>query len=170
MHTLMTGRRVIFVLEPFPFPSGGVAVIYRHAEILAMHGIPAFVALPQRPPVDFYGSRAPLIIHQGRLPVKAGDIFVIPEGFPTYVKALAAAPVKRLMFLPEPVLPALWCRPEGWLRRVRHRIERYGERFPARRVWPDGRPGDPLRDRHRDLFTRLRKAAADRIHAAKASG
>lgn len=98
MHTLMTGRRVIFVLEPFPFPSGGVAVIYRHAEILAMHGIPAFVALPQRPPVDFYGSRAPLIIHQGRLPVKAGDIFVIPEGFPTYVKALAAAPVERLMF------------------------------------------------------------------------
>jgi glycosyltransferase involved in cell wall biosynthesis len=94
----MTGRRVVVVLEPFPIPAGGVAVIYRHAEILAECGIPAYVALPERPPTDFYGSHAPLLVHHGRLPVQAGDVFVIPEGFTAYVKALTRAPVKRLMF------------------------------------------------------------------------
>jgi hypothetical protein len=94
----ITGRRVIFVLEPFSFPSGGVAVIYQHAEILAENGIPAYVALPRQPAEDFYGSRARLIIHHGKLPFRRGDIFVIPEGFPAYVKALMATPVKRLMF------------------------------------------------------------------------
>jgi len=94
----ITGRRVIFVLEPFSFPSGGVAVIYQHAEILAENGISAYVALPRQPAEDFYGSRARLIIHHGKLPFRRGDIFVIPEGFPAYVKALMATPVKRLMF------------------------------------------------------------------------
>jgi hypothetical protein len=47
-------RRVIYLLEPFTAPFGGVAVIYRHAEILAANGIRAFVALPQKPEIDFY--------------------------------------------------------------------------------------------------------------------
>jgi len=94
----MPSRRVIFVLEPFPFPAGGVALIYRHAEILVQDGIPAFVALPEKPPVDFYATTAPLIVHGGKMPWRHGDVFVIPEGFSNYVKAIARAPVRRLMF------------------------------------------------------------------------
>ena len=91
-------NRVIFLMEPFPFPSGGVATIYRHAEILADYGIAAFVALPKKPPVDFYSSRAQLIVHGNQMQPQPGDVFVIPEGFPQHVKALESVPVKRIMF------------------------------------------------------------------------
>ena len=94
----MSNCRVIFLLDPFPFPSGGAATIYRHAEILADHGIPAFVALPQKPAVDFYASRAPLIIHGGGMPTQSGDVFVVPEGFQQHVEVLKAVLVKRIMF------------------------------------------------------------------------
>ncbi len=96
----MTNRRVIFILEPFDEPFGGVATIYRHAEILAQHGISAFVALREKPKVDFYGSHVPLIVHGGVMPAQLGDVYVIPEGFSSWVRALALAPlpVKRLMF------------------------------------------------------------------------
>jgi hypothetical protein len=94
----MADRRVIFVLEPFPFPSGGVATIYRHAEILADHGIPALVALPQKPAVDFYASRAPLIIHGGCMPMHSGDVVVVPEIFRKHLEAIKSLPVKRVMF------------------------------------------------------------------------
>jgi Glycosyl transferases group 1 len=91
-------RRVIYALEPFALPGGGPATIYRHVEILNAHGLSAFVALPGKPPVDFYGTTAPLLIHDGRLPTQAGDIWVTPEGFAGYVEALMQMPVKRLMF------------------------------------------------------------------------
>ena len=94
----MTDRRILFFMQPFPFPSGGVATIYRHAEILAEHGFPAYVTLPEKPPVDFYGSHAPLIVHGGNMPVGPGDIFVVPEGYPEIVAALKSTPAKRLMF------------------------------------------------------------------------
>ena len=94
----MKNRRIIFVLQPFDFPAGGVAVIYRHAELLAQHGFRAFVSLPNRPKIDFYGSTAPLIIHNGRIDIEKGDIYVIPEGFSDYMEALRRAPVRRIMF------------------------------------------------------------------------
>lgn len=90
-------RRIVFVTEAFPFPSGGVAVTYRHAEILAAHGFNAMVALPAKPSVDFYASKAPLLIHGGALSPEAGDIWVIPEGFRSYVEVLSQSPVTRLM-------------------------------------------------------------------------
>lgn len=93
-----TDRRILFVMEPFPFPSGGVATTYRHAEILAAHGLPAFVTMTEKPPVDFYGSHARLIIHGGKMPAGRGDIFVIREGDPEVVAALKSTPAKRLMF------------------------------------------------------------------------
>jgi hypothetical protein len=97
----MGDRRIIFILEPFPFPSGGVATIYRHVEILARAGLAACVALPQKPKIDFYQTTAPLLIHGGSLQalqVRSTDIFVIPEGFSNYAKALMQTPAKRLMF------------------------------------------------------------------------
>jgi len=96
----MGNRRIIYLLEPFQFPAGGVATIYRHVEILNSHGMPAVVALSKRPSRDFYDTTAPLLIHGAKFKMEArtGDIFVIPEGFPDHVKALMGTPAKRLMF------------------------------------------------------------------------
>ncbi len=94
----MTDRRILFVMQPFPFPFGGVATIYRHAEILAEHGLPAFVTLSEKPSVDFYDSHAPLIVHGGNMRVGPGDIFVVPECFPEIVAALKSTPATLLMF------------------------------------------------------------------------
>lgn len=91
-------RRIIFATEPFPFPSGGVSVIYQHAELLVQHGFRACVALHSRPEVDFYGSTAPLWIHGGALAPEPGDIWVLPEGFQTYAQVLRDSPVTLLMF------------------------------------------------------------------------
>jgi glycosyltransferase involved in cell wall biosynthesis len=73
-------------------------VIHRHAEILADNGFAAFIALQSTPPVDFYNSRARLIIHGGKIQAQRGDVWVIPGGYSEYVAALAAAEVKKLMF------------------------------------------------------------------------
>lgn len=94
----MSQRRILFVAEPFAFPSGGIAVIYQHAATLARHGFRASVALSTRPEVDFYGTDAPLTLHGGELRPEPGDIWVIPEGFSSYVEALRPAPVRKLMF------------------------------------------------------------------------
>jgi len=95
----MTNRRIIYVLEPFTVPFGGVAVIYRHVEILAAHGFAAFVALRNKPAVDFYGTTAPQLIHNGMFQVIPDDILVIPEGlWQAELRQLRGAPVRRLMF------------------------------------------------------------------------
>jgi hypothetical protein len=94
----MNERRIIYILEPFPVPFGGVAAIYRHVEILTENGLPAYVALPEKPKIDFYQTTAPLLIHGGRLQPRPGDIFVIPEGFEGYVRALMPFPAKRFMY------------------------------------------------------------------------
>jgi glycosyltransferase involved in cell wall biosynthesis len=102
----MADRRVIFISAPFDFPSGGVATIYRHAEVLAEHGISAFVALTEKPKVDFYGSRAPLIVHGGRIREQPGDVLVVPEGFTSLVRATGSSRVKRIMFCQNQYYPA----------------------------------------------------------------
>lgn len=94
----MSKRRILFVAEAFAFPSGGISVIYQHAATLAKNGFRASVALATRPERDFYGIDVPLTLHGGRLTVEPGDIWVIPEGFSTYVEALRQAPVRKLMF------------------------------------------------------------------------
>jgi hypothetical protein len=68
--------------------------------MLTKTGLAAYVALPQKPKIDFYQTTAPLLIHGGSLQALArtGDIFVIPEGFTNEVKALTSTPAKRLMF------------------------------------------------------------------------
>ena len=86
------------MLEHRDGPHGGYATIYRHVEILNTHGFTVFVGLATKPTVDFYGTTAPHLIHGGHLHVQPGDIFVIPEVFPYFVKALLGTPVKRLMF------------------------------------------------------------------------
>ena len=91
-------RRIIYVLEPFNFPSGGVAIIYDHVEILSNHGFQAFVALKTAPNIDFYNSKAPLMIHGGKINIQAGDIYVFPEGFIDYMKAFKNIPVRKIMF------------------------------------------------------------------------
>ena len=114
----MADRRVIFLLKPLPSPSGGVAAIYRHVEILNTHGVPAFVALRKKPKVDFYRTTAPQLIFGNALlgkraslrrQVRAGDIWVVPEVYPDYIRMLEGTPAKRLMlcqnhyFLPLPL-------------------------------------------------------------------
>lgn len=94
----MKNRRIIYILHPFDFPAGGVAVIYEHVEVLASAGFDAYVALPEKPAVDFYNTTAPLIIHHGKLDLRPGDICVIPEGFMAYMDVLRTAPVRKLMF------------------------------------------------------------------------
>jgi hypothetical protein len=91
-------NRIVYMLEPSPFPYGGYANIYRHVEILNAHGFTAFVGLRAKPETDFYGMNAPLLTHGGYLEVQPGDVFVIPECFPYLVKALVGTPAKRLMF------------------------------------------------------------------------
>ena len=93
----MLVRRIIYILEPFPVPFGGVATIYQHVELLSKNSLPAYVALRERPPIDYYGTTAPLLVG-GNLQPERGDIFVIPEGFSVYVNALMRTPAKRLMF------------------------------------------------------------------------
>lgn len=85
-------------MEPFPFPAGGVAVVYKHVELLAKHGFDAYVALPNKPEVDFYDTRAPLLLHGGALDPRPGDIWVLPEGFQAYVNVLRPCPITLLMF------------------------------------------------------------------------
>jgi hypothetical protein len=72
-------RRVIYFLQPFPKPSGGVGAIYRHVEILTKNGIEAYVALREKPKVDFYGTTAPLLI--GNVNIQPNDVCVTPEEF-----------------------------------------------------------------------------------------
>lgn len=88
--------RILYFLEPVHVPSGGVANIYKHVEILAAHGFDAHVALREQPKVDFYGSTAPLII--GDPKPQRGDICVISELFVDLNTALMATPARRLMF------------------------------------------------------------------------
>ena len=93
----MKNRRIIFILEPFEFPLGGVGVIYDHAEILSLNGFNAFVALSKKPSIDFYNSKAPLIIGND-ITYQEGDIYVIPEGFLGHMQALRHSPAKKIMF------------------------------------------------------------------------
>ena len=88
----------MYMLEAARAPSGGVATIYRHVEMLNAHGFEAFVGLRTKPETDFYETNAPLLIHGGRLRVALGDMFVIPECWPHLNRALRGTPAKRLMF------------------------------------------------------------------------
>jgi Glycosyl transferases group 1 len=102
----MSGRRIVYVVRPELFPSGGAKAIYRQVEILHEHGFPAFVAIHRRPKIDFYGSKAPLLIFGNiflrsrasiRRAVRPGDIWVIPEVYGSYMRALTDTPAKRIM-------------------------------------------------------------------------
>lgn len=92
----MTDRRIIYVLEPFPNPHGGVAIIYRHVEILTAHGISAFVHLPERPEVDFYRTTAPQLI--GNVSFNLTDILVIPETLGWALRQFKPTPLRKLLF------------------------------------------------------------------------
>lgn len=102
----MSDRRIIYVLRPKSFPFGGAKGIYRHVEILHAHGFPAFVALHRKPRIDFYESKAPLLIFGSffmrsrasiQRAVRPGDIWVIPEAYMSYIRALSVTPAKRIM-------------------------------------------------------------------------
>ncbi len=92
----MSSRRIIYVLEPFASPYGGVAVIYRHVEILRAHGFSAFAHLPERPAVDFYQTTAPQLI--GNIALQATDVLVIPEILGWALRQFRPLPLRRLMF------------------------------------------------------------------------
>ena len=91
-------RRIIYLLDAAVAPAGGFAVIYKHVEILSEHGFNAFVGLARMPDIDFYKSRAPILIHNDNIIAQKGDIYVIPEPFQNYMEALKSAPCKKIMF------------------------------------------------------------------------
>jgi len=93
----MDSRRILYILWPFEFPAGGPGVIYDHVEILSQNGFNAFIVLPKKPPIDFYNSRAPLLIAKD-IPYQEGDIYVIPEGFFDDMQRLKYSPAKKIMF------------------------------------------------------------------------
>ena len=92
----MNGRRIIYVLEPFPNPHGGVAIIHRHVEILNTHGISAYVHLPERPEVDFYQTTAPQLM--GNVAFNVTDILVIPETLGWAMRQFKPTPLRKLLF------------------------------------------------------------------------
>ena len=171
----MSDRRIIYVLEPFDVPFGGVAAIYRHVEILHAHGLPAFVALPRRPARDFYGSTAPLLIHEGPLQnlARPGDIFVIPEGFPAVMKALAQTPARRLMFCQNYYLLPFSGEPGAGIAEYEvngvHRVEPGNSRLFRRRLSNCRRANPAVRDRSRTVPAGPAQEASDRLHAPQAS-
>lgn len=101
----MASRRIIYVLEPFPSPHGGVAIIYRHVEILTAQGFSAFVHLPERPAVDFYQTSARQLI--GGFALDTSDILVIPEILGWALRQFKPLPIRRLMFCQSHMLPPL---------------------------------------------------------------
>lgn len=101
----MASRRIIYVLEPFPSPHGGVGVIYRHVEILMAHGFSAFVHLPERPEIDFYQTSARQLI--GGFALDTSDILVIPEILGWALRQFKPLPIRRLMFCQSHMLPPL---------------------------------------------------------------
>jgi len=89
-------RRIIYILEPFSTPFGGVATIYKHVELLAANGFPAYVLIREKPKVDFYQTTVPYLF--GPIEPLASDICVVPESFPDILRALKSTPAKRIMF------------------------------------------------------------------------
>jgi len=94
----MKNRRIIYLLKNNPAPVGGTAVIYEHVEMLADNGYDAYISMLKMPDRDLYQSRAPLLIHQGKVVWKNTDIFVFPETFPDLIHAFKNAPVRKIMF------------------------------------------------------------------------
>ena len=94
----MSSHRIIYLLDAAIAPAGGFAVIYKHVEILSENGFNAFVGLPRKPDMDFYKSKAPLLIHNDNIIIEKGDIYVIPEPFQNYMEALKRFPCKKIMF------------------------------------------------------------------------
>jgi glycosyltransferase involved in cell wall biosynthesis len=88
---LTAPRRLVFFLESYPFPSGGVEVVYRQVEMLNAAGIAAVVALPAAPDRRFFSHRAPELFHGGAIAPGERDVLIFPEGFVTYLEALRAA-------------------------------------------------------------------------------
>ena len=97
MKNPIKNRRIIYLLEPFESVFGGAGVIYDHVDILSQNGFQAFVALPKKPSIDFYNSKAPLIIGND-ITYQEGDIYVIPEGFFGHMQQLKYSPAKKIMF------------------------------------------------------------------------
>lgn len=94
----MKNRRIIFLLKPFDKPFGGAGVLYKHVDLLNQHGFHAFIALSEKPSVDYYDFNIPLLIHNDSIELEPSDICVIPEVFPDYMEALRSIRAKKIMF------------------------------------------------------------------------
>lgn len=91
-------RRLVFFLENYAFPSGGVEVVYRQAEMLNDAGIAAVIALPDAPKRRYFEHRVPELYHGGTISPEADDILIFPEAFVAYLEALKDAPNPKYVY------------------------------------------------------------------------
>lgn len=84
----MTRPRIFVVCPDYNEPSGGIRKLYLHVDVLARHGISAFV-LHQRPGFrcSWFASATP-VAYQGQVTVTPDDFMLVPE---IYGPDLAAA-------------------------------------------------------------------------------
>ncbi|MBM3532098.1 MAG: glycosyltransferase family 4 protein [Alphaproteobacteria bacterium] len=94
----MTRARIFYVAKSFGVPMGGVAMIFRHVEILVKRGFDAHVYLLPGEDDVFVRHTVPVVDGRGRLEVRPDDIFVLPEPWPVHLPEILALPVRKFVF------------------------------------------------------------------------
>lgn len=80
-RTSSTEPRIYYLVPDYAEPSWGIALLYRHVEILRRHGFEAFVLHHHRGfSLDWLGSRPPTrFLDEQELSLREKDVLVVPE-------------------------------------------------------------------------------------------
>lgn len=91
-------RRILYECRDISKPSGGVRRLYRHVEILASHGVDAWI-LHHAPGfrVSWFSSAAPVVYWDRRFTFSSDDVLVIPEGHTDVMTAMSGAVCERVV-------------------------------------------------------------------------
>jgi glycosyltransferase involved in cell wall biosynthesis len=93
----MGSMKIIYLCPATTKPSGGVARIFRHVEILHRLGYDAWVGLPKNfDSFDWFESEAP-VIHFSTMNIDEGDVLVVPDAFLHVIEPLIDYPIKRVV-------------------------------------------------------------------------
>jgi hypothetical protein len=94
----MSTARIFYVARPFGVPMGGIAMLFRHVEILVKHGFDARIYLLPGEGEIFARHAAPIVDARERLDVRSDDIFVLPEAWPIHLPEILALPARKFVF------------------------------------------------------------------------